>query len=160
MAINQEGLRWLFKEKYTFGDVPDADAYRGYLKSVMICVNGDNELSTAERDWIVGFASAYGASSSLVEELKQYEATDDIESVISQAPPAADHSRRYLIYDAINACSADGFYHAKEKETVAKMAAKLGIDADIVKQIEEICAEEARIREKRQALMYPSGAPL
>jgi hypothetical protein len=43
----------------------------------------------------------------------------------------------------------------KEKYTFADVS-----DADIVKQIEEVCTEEATIKEKRQALMYPSGAPL
>jgi len=65
-----------------------------------------------------------------------------------------------MLYDAIKACSADGEYSSGERETVTKMAAKLGVDAEIVKQLEEICAEEAKLREKRLALIYPTGTPL
>ncbi|WP_019509198.1 hypothetical protein [Pleurocapsa sp. PCC 7319] len=40
------------------------------------------------------------------------------------------------------------------------MAAKLGIAEDVVQEIESICLEEAKLREKRLALMYPSGTPI
>ena len=159
MATDNLGLFWLFKEKYTFSKIPSPEAYDGYLKSVLICANGDGKLAPEERDWVVGFASAFGASDSLVEELKTYEATEDIETVISVAVEA-DGSRRYLVYEAIKACSADGEYSSPERATVAKMAAKLGISDDVVKQIEEICIEEAKLREKRLALMYPEGPPI
>lgn len=155
----KEGLTWLFKEKYTFDRIPSSESYDGYLKSLLICANGDGELNEAEREWVVGYAAAYGASESLVEELKSYTASDDIESVVSQGK-ASDGSRRYLIYDAIKACSADGKYSEPEKATVAKMAAKLGISEDTVKEIESICLEEAKLREKRLALMYPAGTPI
>ncbi|MBW4570525.1 MAG: hypothetical protein KME31_21615 [Tolypothrix carrinoi HA7290-LM1] len=159
MATDNAGLLWLLKEKYTFSKVPSPEAYDGYLKSVLICANGDGKLAPEERDWVVGFACAYGASDSLVEELKSYEATEDIEKVISVAVES-DGSRRYLVYEAIKACSADGEYSDPERATVAKMAAKLGISCDVVKQIEEICMEEAKLREKRLALMYPEGPPI
>jgi DNA-binding XRE family transcriptional regulator len=40
------------------------------------------------------------------------------------------------------------------------MAAKLGISQDTVEQIEKICIEEIKLREKRVKLMYPEGAPI
>ncbi|MDC0742794.1 hypothetical protein [Polyangium mundeleinium] len=43
---------------------------------------------------------------------------------------------------------------------VIRMAAKLGVSEDLVRQIEEVCIEEARLREKRLKLVYPEGAPL
>lgn len=156
MATDNLGLLWLFKQKYGFSKVPSPEAYDGYIKSLLLCANGDGKLAPEERDWVVGFASAHGASDSLVEELKSYEATEDIEAVISVAVES-DGSRRYLIYEAIEACSADGEYSDGERATVAKMAAKLGISTDVVKQIEELCMEQAKLREKRLALMYPDG---
>jgi uncharacterized membrane protein YebE (DUF533 family) len=160
MSTGNEGLLWLFKEKYTFGQAPSSEAYTAYLKSLLLCANGDGRLTSEEREWVVGFASAYGASDSLVEELKSYAANEDIEKVISGSPPESDGSRRYLIYDAIKACSADLGYSDSERATVTKMAAKLGISQAVVGQIEAICIEEAQLREKRQALMYPDGAPI
>ncbi|MFB2980252.1 hypothetical protein [Microseira sp. BLCC-F43] len=150
---------WLFKEKYTFGKQPSIEAYHGYLKSVLICANGDGTLAPEERDWVVGLASAFGAPDSLVEALKTYKADEDIEQVIGDAPEATG-SRRYLVYDAIKACSADGEYSDPERAKVHKMAAKLGVSQDVVQQIEEICLAEAKLWKKRQQLMYPEGAPI
>jgi uncharacterized membrane protein YebE (DUF533 family) len=159
MTTRNEGLLWLFREKYTFSKLPSLEAYNGYSKSILICANGDGRLTPEERDWVVGLACAFGAPDSLVEELKSYKADEDIENAIGDAPEATG-SRRYLVYDAIKACSADGEYSDKERATVTKMAAKLGISQDLVEQIEQICIEEAKLREKRVKLMYPEGAPI
>jgi hypothetical protein len=156
MATDNAGLLWLFKERFIFDKVPTPKGYDGYLKSLLICANSDGELAPEERDWVIGYGSAYGAPDSVLEELKSYEATEDIEKVIS-VTVESDGSRRYLIYDAIKACSADAKYSDPERATVAKMAAKLGISTDVVKQIEEICIEETKLREKRLALLYPDG---
>ena len=157
MTTRDEGLLWLFKEKYTFGKFPSPEAYDSYTKSILVCANGDGTLAPEERDWVVGLASAFGASDSLVEELKSYKADEDIEKTIGDAPEASG-SRRYLVYDAIMACSADGEYSDQERATITKMAAKLGISQDTVEQIEKICIEEIKLREKRVKLMYPEGA--
>ncbi|MEQ9669091.1 hypothetical protein [Coleofasciculus sp. G2-EDA-02] len=60
---------------------------------------------------------------------------------------------------AIQACSADKEYHAEEQAKVRKMAKYLGIEEDVVNQIEEICISEAKMREKRIAVMFPEGIP-
>jgi uncharacterized membrane protein YebE (DUF533 family) len=159
MATNDEGLLWLLKEKYSFRKSASPENYDSYLKSILICANGDGRLAPEERDWVVGFASAFSASDSLVEELKSYKADEDIEKVISNAP-VANALRRYLVYDTIMACSADAEYSDQERATISKMAAKLGISQDIVEQIEKICIEEIKLREKRVKLMYPEGAPM
>ena len=159
MTTKNVGLLWLLKDKYTFREAAGSEDYDSYLKSILICANGDGTLAPEERDWVVGFASAYSASDSLVEELKSYKADEDIEKVIGDDPEASG-SRRYLVYDAIMACSADGEYSDQERVTVTKMAAKLGISQDIVEQIEKICIEEIKLREKRLKLMYPEGSPM
>ena len=159
MATKNEGLLWLVNLKCNFQKLPNYEDYNTYLKAVLICANGDGTLAPKERDWVVGFASAYGALDSLVEELKSYKADEDIEKMISNNP-VANASRRFLVYDAILACSADGEYSDPERATITKMAAKLGISQDVVKQIERICIEEIELREKRLKLMYPEGSPI
>ncbi|WP_019509207.1 TerB family tellurite resistance protein [Pleurocapsa sp. PCC 7319] len=155
----KEGLSWLFREKFTFKELPNAQSFDGYFKSLLICVNGDDQLTSQEREWVVGYAAAYGASDSLIEELKSYAASEDIDQIVSQNK-VSDSSRRYLIYDAIQACGADGEYSEPEQATVIKMAAKLGIPERVVNEIESIYLEEAKLREKRLAFMYPSGTPI
>jgi hypothetical protein len=153
------GHLWLFKDHTSFDTLPTADVFESYMKAILICANGDGKLTSEERDWVIGYMAAFGAPDSLLDEMRSYKANDDIEAVIS-ATPASDASRRFLVYDAIRACSADGAYSDPERATVIKMAAKLGISEDLVKQIEEVCLEQAKLRQKRLALMYPEGAPL
>lgn len=129
------------------------------MKAILICANGDGKLAPMERDWVIGYFAAFGAPDSLLDEAQSYTADEDIEKIIS-ATPEAHASRRFLVYDAIMACSADGAYSDQERAMVTRMAAKLGIAEDLVRQIEEVCLEEARMREKRLALVYPDGAPL
>ena len=100
-----------------------------------------------------------GAPDSLLDELTSCKADEVIEKIIS-ATPVTDSSRFFLVYDAIRACSADAKYSDPERATVIRMAAKLGIPEDRVRQIEELCLEEARLREKRLKLLYPEGAPM
>ena len=159
MSTGSEGVYWLFNEKCGFKDIPGFPAFDSYMKALLICANGDNELTQAERDWVVGMASAYEAPAQLIEELKSYKADEDIDAVISR-DAAANACRRYLVYDAIKACSADGEYSSGERKTVTKMAAKLGLDSEIVKQIEEICIEDTLLREKRLAMLFATGTPL
>ncbi|WP_445250392.1 hypothetical protein, partial [Microcoleus sp. OTE_8_concoct_300] len=126
MATKDEGLLWLFYQRYTFRKLPNHEEYNSYIKSLLICANGDGTLAPEERDWVVGFACSLCAPDSLVEELKSYKADEDIEKMISNTP-IANASRRFLVYDAIMACSADGEYSDPERATITKMAAKLGI---------------------------------
>jgi hypothetical protein len=164
MTTKNVGLLWLLKEKYGFQEAVGSgigpEDYDSYLKSILICANGDGTLAPEEREWVIGQASAYSASDSLVEELKFYKADEDIEKVVSRAPLATTSFKRNLVYDTIMACSADGEYSDQERVTVTKMAAKLGISQDIVQQIEKICIEEIKLREKRVKLMYPEDSPI
>jgi uncharacterized tellurite resistance protein B-like protein len=95
----------------------------------------------------------------MIERLKNYKADEDIETVLS-GDITASESRRFLIFDAIQACSADGEYSDKERAVVLKGAKKLGISEDEFKQIEQIYLEEVQLRKKRLAVMYPNGSPL
>lgn len=160
MTTNRDiGLLWLFNEKSSFKTIPTSGDFEVYAKAILICANGDGKLAPEERDWVIGHFAAFGTPDSVLDELKTYKADEDIEKVISMTP-AASASRRFLVYDAIRACSADGQYSDPERAMVIRMAAKLGVSEDLVRQIEEVCLEEARLREKRLKLVYPEGAPL
>lgn len=160
MTTNREiGYLWLFKDWSNFSTLPTPDVFENYMKAILICANGDGKVTPRERDWVVGYFAAYGAPDSLLDEMKSYKADEDIEAIIS-ATPASNASRRFLVHDAIEACSADGEFSEPERAMVTRMAAKLGISEELVKQIEELCLEEARLREKRLTLMYPEGSPL
>ncbi|EGJ32092.1 MULTISPECIES: TerB family tellurite resistance protein [Moorena] len=90
---------------------------------------------------------------------KDYPADDDLLEVLAQAPTLDKNGRRAIIYAAIKACAADAEYHPDEQASVHKMAQYLGIEEDVVNQIEEICMSEAEMRKKRIAVMFPEGIP-
>ena len=160
MTTNKDtGILWAFKQRTSFSTIPTTDDFDGYSKAILVCANGDGKLAPLERDWVLGYFAAFGAPDSVLEEIKSYKADEDIEKLIT-ITPATNASRRFLVYDAIHACSADGQYSDPERAMVIRMAAKLGVPEDVVREIEEICIEEARLREKRLKLMYPEGAPL
>jgi len=64
MTTKNVGLLWLLKEKYAFQEAVGPEDYDSYLKSILICANGDGTLAPEEREWVVGHASAYSASDS------------------------------------------------------------------------------------------------
>ncbi|HVK64689.1 MAG TPA: hypothetical protein VM694_09450 [Polyangium sp.] len=160
MTTNRErGLLWLFKDKAGFGAIPSDDTFVSYMKAVLICANGDGTLAPEERDWVIDHFAAFGAPEALLDAMKSYKADEDIEQVIS-GTPEANACRRFLVYDAIRACSADGEFGERERAMVIRMATKLGLTEDLVRQIEALWLEEARYREKRLTLVYPEGPPL
>lgn len=156
---NSLGTLWLFKEKFGFKQLPVDVAYESYYKTLLTCASGDGTLADEERDWVIGYAYAYNCNPAIIEQLKVYKADEDIETVVT-GHSSVDVSRRFLIYDAIQACCADGEYSEKERVVVLKAAKKLGISEDVFQQIEEIYLETVELRKKRLAVMYPDGGPL
>jgi uncharacterized tellurite resistance protein B-like protein len=166
-SIQDEGSKlgtlWLFKQKFGYKQIPTDIGYEAYLKALLICANGDGKLADEERDWVIGYAYAYNTDPAIIEQMKVYKAEEDIETVLSgdsSAMESVRESRRFIIYDAIQACSADGEFHEKERAVVLKGAKKLNISEEEFKKIEEIYLETVKLREKRLAVMYPNGSPL
>ncbi|MBE8985843.1 hypothetical protein [Nostoc sp. LEGE 12450] len=152
------GISWLFQEQFGFSQIPLNASYEAYFKSLLIFANGDGTLADAERDWVIGYASAYNRDTEIIEKLKIYKADEDLETVF-KGDPAIIETRRSLILDAIQACSADGEYSEKERAVVLKGAKALNISEDELKNIEEIYLETVKLREKRLAVLYPKGLP-
>ncbi|AFZ27095.1 hypothetical protein Cylst_5048 [Cylindrospermum stagnale PCC 7417] len=153
------GTFWLFKEKFGFNQIPLDIAYEAYYKSLLICANGDGTLADEERDWVIGYAYAYNCDPAIIEKLKVYKADEEIETVITQHNSVSE-SRPSLIFDAIQACCADGEYSDKERSVVLRGAKKLNISEDEFNKIEELYLETVKLREKRLAVFYPNGSPL
>lgn len=152
------GIKWLFKEQFGFSQIPLNASYEAYFKSMLICANGDGTLADAERDWVIGYASAYNRDPEVIEKLKVYKADEDLETVF-KGDPVIIETRRSLLLDAIQACAADGEYSEKERAIVLKAAKILNISEDELKKIEEVYFETVKLREKRLAVLFPNGLP-
>lgn len=129
-----------------------------FLKALLIAANGDGILAPEERNWVIGRAAAGGAPESLLKELETYPASEDIAAVVGSTL-ATNNSKRAVIYFAVKAASSDGEYHDDEKAAVRKSATAMGISEDVVKQIEDLCAQEEKIKQDRISLCFPDGDP-
>ncbi|NER33755.1 MAG: hypothetical protein F6J93_06815 [Oscillatoria sp. SIO1A7] len=155
--MEQDGALWMLKDVYGFKNLPPDGDYKAFIKAVLICAKGDGVLAQEERDWVVGRAAAYRNTG--YELAKTYEANEDLLYVLSQAPMLDKGARRMILYVAIQACAADGEYHAEEKAEVQKLAKYLGVAEGVLNQIEQQCVEELKMREQRIAILFPEGVP-
>ncbi|MEZ4734636.1 MAG: hypothetical protein R3E79_46690 [Caldilineaceae bacterium] len=158
MATTDAGTLWLYKEIIGFDTIPDELTVNTYAKVMLCCANGDGRLTPAERAWVIGFVSAFNASLALPEELAAYTADEDVYA-LATSRPAIRYNLRSVLYDTIQACSADGDYHAEERALIRRLAARFDIADHVVTQLEEVYTETRRIRKKRLELTFVQGAP-
>lgn len=151
--------QWYFKQSRDFDTVPPESTTEIYGKALLICANGDGTLAQKERDHVIGVIAASGASEAILEELKNYAATDNLEEVIATDKSIFEKGKASMIYEAILTCSADGEYSEGEKALVSKAASLIGVSEDVVKQLEEICEEEKKLFKRKIQILYSTGKP-
>ncbi|MEM9272756.1 MAG: TerB family tellurite resistance protein [Cyanobacteria bacterium P01_F01_bin.143] len=152
--------KWYYKELWGWqlDKICTGKERPAFLKSLMIAANGDGILAPEERAWVIGRAAAGGAPDSLLKELESYAAKEDINEVVGSTL-ATNKSKRAVIYFAIKAAASDGEYHPDEQAAILKAATAMGISEDVVKQLEDLCAQEEKIKQERIALCFPDGDP-
>ncbi|MER6514068.1 hypothetical protein ABT158_45140 [Nonomuraea sp. NPDC001636] len=154
LTPQQLGGNWLLKAEADYDSAPSGTDYTAYAKAVMVCAKGDGEISTPERDWILGFFAALGATPELLRELRDYQADDSFESLVATTEAVAA-STRALPYYALRACSADGELHPGEIASIRAMNALRGFPDDLVDSWLALHEEEQRLRTRRLALIWP-----
>jgi hypothetical protein len=156
--IKKLGQAWIFNWFFGFSQIPTDEDCCIYMKSVLCCAKGDGTLSSEEKNWAIGFCAAWGVADWVIEELKAYEADENLEDVIARSPQVSI-AQRDLLLTTIRACAADGKIHEQEKEKILKMASIIGVQEEIVEQLEQLHQEELALRQKRVKLLYPEKSP-
>lgn len=156
--IKKVGSSWIFNWFFGFNQIPTNEDSCIYMKSVLCCAKGDGVLSSEERDWAIGFAGSWGVADWVIEELKTYEADEDLAEVIARSPQVSI-AQRDILLTAIWVCAADGELHEKEKIKIRQMASILGVKEEKVEQLEQLQQEESALRQKRINLLYPEKSP-
>jgi tellurite resistance protein len=128
------------------------------MKSVLCCAKADGLISQEERDWALEFCASWGVADWVIEELKTYEADEDLAEVIARSSQVSI-AQRDLLLTAIRVCVADGELHEKEKAKIQQMASMIGVKEEIIEQLEQLQKEEFALREKRINLLYPEKIP-
>ncbi|WP_221351031.1 tellurium resistance protein [Streptomyces beigongshangae] len=155
-SASEIGRRWIFQDFWGFERAPGETDFSAYGKALLICANGDGELAPQERDYVVGLIAGMHGPDDVVEELKTYAGTDDLQTVLRGGKGAAE-SGGCLVYDTIRVCSADGTLASGELEKIHEAADTLGISRDAVQQMIEIDRQERELSERRLRLCYPNA---
>lgn len=157
-SIKNIGQSWTFNWFFGFQEIPTDEDCCIYMKSVLCCAKGDGILSQEEKNWAIGFCASWGVADWVIEELQAYEADEDLKEVIARSPQVSI-AQRDLLLTAIRACAADKDYHEDEKAKIRQMASLIGVEEEIVEQLEQLQQEEAALRNKRIKLLYPEKSP-
>jgi uncharacterized membrane protein YebE (DUF533 family) len=155
---HQLASTWSLLEHWDFTVEASQEALLDFFKALIVCCNGDGDLTDEEREWCIGYCAACGGTEETLLVLRDYAGDEDVAKVIGRGRPNAATHRR-LIYDAIRAASSDGVYNVGERATVRRMAAEVGVAEDEVAAFEDLYAEEQRVKDRRLSLVIPVGTP-
>lgn len=159
MDPHRIGGNWLLKEMWDFpSGVPEDDRV-DYLKAIMACARGGGELAPAEKEWVIGYGAACGAPETTVDTLRAYEGDEDVVDILERNMPVAETWGRVAVFDAIRASGADEEYNDQERETVRRVATRLGVDEDVVADLEALYREEQDLKRKRIGLVFGEEIP-
>jgi uncharacterized membrane protein YebE (DUF533 family) len=153
------GSMWVLREEEGFSGLPRTSDLEIYMKSLLICANGDGRITEHEREWVLGIASAMGLPDDTVERLKGYEAKDDLNSLLAGGVETGKGAPRSLIYNAIRACMADGELSEGELATIQTAASIMNVPEAVVGELKELVVQQAKLRERRLELVFPEGIP-
>ncbi|MGI8806857.1 MAG: hypothetical protein ACR2KK_03250 [Acidimicrobiales bacterium] len=159
MDAHELGGLWLLKEMWDFPSGVPEDQRLDYLKTIMACARGDGELAKAEKDWVIGYGAACGATQATVDALEAYDADEDVADILSRNMPVAETWGRVAVFDAIRAAGADQEYSDDERAAVSRVAGGVGVDDDVVAALRALCQEEQALKRKRIALVFGDGIP-
>jgi len=159
MDSHVTGGHWLLKEMWDFpSGVPEDDRV-DYLKAIMACARGGGDLAPAEKQWVIGYGAACGAPQSTVDALDAYAADEDVADILDRNMPVAQTWGRVAVFDAIRASGSDEEYNDGERETVRRVATRLGVSEDVVAALESLYEEEQELKRKRIALVFGEDIP-
>ena len=130
----------------------------GYLKALKIVLAADGAVSEKEEQALRLGMRYMGVPESVRE---QIEAFDPQEAKLLEVLPnfrLGGLEARYLLRDAIELAGSDGVYAQAERNAVNRIAAILGIAAEVVLSLESLIDLERATKRLKRALL-PRGLP-
>ncbi|NEP61767.1 MAG: hypothetical protein F6K31_33240 [Symploca sp. SIO2G7] len=143
------------KHRYNSDQPIDFELALRYAAVLMAIAGADGQLAEAELQWYLDEQELLIVDSQeYIEALQQLDwksaNTEELLSEISYDFPV--NFRRVMLYQAIKMSRADGSYHQKEKEAVAKAAETLGIERSVLVSLESLAELEESTERLRLAL--------
>lgn len=154
------GAVWLLKDHW--GAPPEVidlltdEENLAHGKSVFVAANGDGRLADEEKEWIIGYFTAAGASQATIDALKEYSGEDRFEDFFAMEG-VRRIAQRSCIWDAIRACGADGDLAEEEVATIQRMAGRVGVPSEVVDEFIDIYRQDQALKARRIQLAFPDG---
>lgn len=158
-TLRARAATWYFRETFGLNRPPPTVEYKGLTIAMVTVAASDRNISTAERNWIIGLFSIRGYPESAVKAVMGTNSTDL--SKLRQLILDNDDLRknaRLLVYDAIRVAGLED-YNRSEKRAVRELAGALGIDDAVVEELEAMVDDENQARLRRIRLLFPDGHP-
>jgi hypothetical protein len=159
MDAHEAGGLWLLREMWDFPSGVPEDDRLDYLKAIMACARGDGSLAQAEKDWVIGYGAACGAPQATIDALQAYECDEDVVDIIERNMPVAETWGRVAVFDAIRASAADHEYGDEERAEVRRVAARLGVNDDVIAAIEAVHTAEQALKRRRIDVVFGQDVP-
>jgi hypothetical protein len=158
------GQGWLFHERFGFAydRIPPALAFEAYGKALLICARGDEEISDNERRWVVGYFAAFNSPDEVTDALKSFDGRGDVAEMIAMANTQTSvpyEGRNWLVWDALAACTEDGYVTEGEHRHIRAMAEAAGVPPETITELQEVFNEEQALKERKMKLLWPNGIP-
>jgi uncharacterized tellurite resistance protein B-like protein len=131
----------------------DEDNLDRLVRSVLIIVGGDGEVSEEEMDAFRDFCRRVGLND---QQLAMLALFDWKQSKLADNLPAdlGDGWKNILISEAVTICSADGEYHPDERAKVRQAAETMGVHRGVVAAIEAMVGTELAMREIKRRKLF------
>lgn len=157
-----QSAEFLYRTHFGFASAPsktNPEDIANIAKVLFSAINGDGEITAAERAWVKAYFGAKGYPAEFVAGVDSMTAlsVDELAPLMSQG--TLKFAGPTVVYDAIRASSADGQYASGERAAVARIGAALGVSTDAIAAIEQLVLDEQRLLDRRVALLFPNGHP-
>ena len=157
IKIDEIRRNWYLRLERGFSEPVPLSIAKTYFKALLVFARGDGVLSERERSWVVGFAALLGHSDEFLQFVHSYSADDNIDELIEELN-ASQEAQRALLYDAICACTADG-YHELEQQRIHRVAKSLGIPDNVIVRIEALVTSELELTAVKRQILHNNVAP-
>jgi len=132
----------------------ELDANDHYVFALLTIAGADG-FSKRELRWLEERAIMSGVPSSHIEKYRSFNfSKGDADMHLERC--GGESVKRAMMYDAITMCSQDG-YTETERRRALQVAEKLDMDEDVFNNIEDICATEREMFNKKRAILWANA---
>ena len=153
---NEERYRqYAFEVLFGFKETGSPESLEAFVKLVMSLTFADGKIAAEEMKYIIGMTTAAGYPTELVEHFENLDpATIDHAELMTQLDGQDELNKKFLVYFAVHACSADREFHPREREAVYTAGQEMGLDKGMIDEIARLVARE---RELKQEIIQTLG---